>query len=317
MRVVGRPGFEGHAAVSPGEGPDEGPDGPPVREQGAPTWRTARGHLSLDGPLVMGILNLTPDSFSDGGELRGPGAALRRGEAMVREGAAILDVGGESTRPGAGEVPLAEELTRVIPVIEALVREFELPVSVDTRKAGVAERALDVGAAIVNDVSGGVHDPRILEVAARGGAGLVLMHMRGTPSTMRDHAHYDDVVAEVVSELREATARASEAGVAREAIVLDPGIGFAKTAAQSLELLSGLDLLGSEGFPLMVGLSRKSFLGEVLGVAAPGRVTGSAVAAVLARQRGAVIFRVHDVQETVHALRVFEAVDNAGRERSR
>ncbi len=275
-------------------------------------WQTAGGVIPLDDPVVMGILNLTPDSFSDGGELAGVDDALRRGDRMLGAGAGILDVGGESTRPGASEVPIDEEIRRVVPVIEALVRELGAVVSIDTRKSAVAKAALEAGAVIVNDVSGGAFDPAIRGVVARAGAGYVIMHMRGTPETMRAHAGYGDIGSEVRDELLEAAERAIEAGVRREAIVLDPGIGFAKDARGSLTLLARLELLALEGFPLLVGLSRKSFLGEVLGVPAGERVTGSAVAAALARERGAHLFRVHDVEPTVQALAVVEALARAG-----
>jgi len=264
----------------------------------------------LDRPRVMGILNVTPDSFSDGGELPGVDAALRRGEDMLREGASLLDVGGESTRPGARAVPLEEELRRVLPVVEALVRRFSIPVSVDTRKAAVARAALDAGAHVVNDVSGLTHDPALGREVARAGAGLILMHMRGTPQDMGTRAHYAEVAEEVATELSGAVARARLAGVPDESLVLDPGIGFAKTPAQSLQLLRDLGSLRTLGFPLLVGASRKSFLGEILGVPPRERVTGSAVAAVLAWLQGARIFRVHDVAPTVQALAVVVGVSS-------
>jgi dihydropteroate synthase len=273
-----------------------------------PAWRIARGSLALDLPVVMGILNLTPDSFSDGGDLAGPEAALRRGEAMVREGAAILDVGGESTRPGAAEISEEEELRRVLPTLELLVRELDVPVSVDTRKAGVARRALGAGAAAVNDVSGLRHDPALAGAVARAGAGLVVMHMRGTPADMRERVDYRDLLREVGDELMEGVARARAAGIPDEAVVLDPGLGFAKTPDQSFRLIRDLDRLAALGFPLLVGPSRKSFLGEILPVPPRDRVTGSAVACALAWERGARLFRVHDVREAVDALAVARAV---------
>ncbi len=271
-------------------------------------WRIRDGLLDLHRPRVMGILNLTPDSFSDGGELPGVDAALRRGEAMLREGASLLDVGGESTRPGARPVPVEEELRRVVPVVEALVRRFPHPISVDTRKAVVARAVLEAGAHVVNDVSGLAFDPDLGREVARAGAGLVLMHMRGTPGDMGERAHYGDVAGEVAAELSEAVARARAAGVPDGSLVLDPGIGFAKTPAQSLRLLRDLGPLRRLGFPLLVGASRKSFLGEILGVPPGERVTGSAVAAALAWLQGARIFRVHDVAPTLQALAVVVAV---------
>jgi dihydropteroate synthase len=275
----------------------------------APRWRIRGQTLALDVPRVMGILNLTPDSFSDGGEISGVEEALRRAEEMVGAGAALLDVGGESTRPGAGTVPVTEEIRRVVPVVEALVRRFSTPISVDTRKAPVARAALDAGASVVNDVSGLTFDPGLAEVVAEAGAGLVLMHMRGTPKDMGTRTEYEDVGAEVTAELLEAVGRARDGGVAEAAMVLDPGIGFAKTARQSLELLGDLSHLRGTGFPILVGPSRKSFLGEVLGGVPPqGRVTGSAVACALAFLEGARIFRVHDVGPAMQALAVVRAV---------
>lgn len=271
-------------------------------------WRTRRGSIPLDPPLVMGVLNVTPDSFSDGGELASPAAALARARSMVEAGAGILDVGGESTRPGARPVPAEEELRRVLPVLQLLARELPVPLSIDTRKAGVAQEALDVGAAVVNDVSGLRHDSAMASVVACAGAGLVLMHMRGTPVDMSERATYRDLMGELRKELAESVGRALVEGVEREALVVDPGIGFAKTPAQSFDLLNRLDELESLGLPILVGSSRKSFLGALLDLPAGERVTASAVSCALAWERGARIFRVHDVRETVEALAVARAV---------
>jgi len=262
----------------------------------------------------MGILNVTPDSFSDGGELSDLDALLFRAEAMVQAGAAILDLGGESTRPGAGSVPEAEELRRVLPSVAALAARFAVPISVDTRKARVAEEAVGAGASIVNDVSALAFDSAMAEVVAASGAGVVLMHMRGTPEDMKERAKYDDVEGEVASELGDSVERALSSGIRRDAIVLDPGIGFAKTSSQSLRLLARLRRIVELGFPVLVGPSRKSFLGEVLGLPPSERGTGSATACVVAFLRGARIFRVHDVAPTFQALRVAEAIEreNAG-----
>jgi dihydropteroate synthase len=258
----------------------------------------------------MGVLNLTPDSFSDGGRLRDLDAVLRRAEQMIEAGAALLDVGGESTRPDATFVPEAEELRRVLPAVNALSRQFTVPISIDTRKAEVARAALDAGASIVNDVSALSFDPNMAEVAAGTGAGVVLMHTRGTPVEMRGFAHYDEgVEVEVEQELREAISRALSAGIERDAIVLDPGIGFAKTGEQSVRLLARLDSLAALGFPILVGPSRKSFLGEILDLPLEDRVLGTAVACALAYVRGARIFRVHDVAEAVQALRLAHAIE--------
>ena len=256
----------------------------------------------------MGILNVTPDSFSDGGESMGVNAALRRAEALILEGADILDVGGESTRPGARLVPEGEELERVLPVVEALASRFATPISVDTRKAAVAQAALDAGAAIVNDVSALAFDPPMAEVVARSGAGVVLMHMRGTPLDMRERAHYRDLESEVAAELTASIARARASGIDPAAIVVDPGFGFAKNGDQSLQLLANLGSLVELGFPVLVGPSRKSFLGELLDVSPAGRVAGTMAACLLSWLQGAAIFRVHDVAPVAQALRVGRAV---------
>ncbi|MEX0856181.1 MAG: dihydropteroate synthase [Gemmatimonadota bacterium] len=272
-------------------------------------WKIARGSLSLEAPLVMGILNLTPDSFSDGGVLGSVSSALRRTEEMMGEGAAILDVGGESTRPGAPSVEADEEIRRVVPTIEAITARFPVPVSVDTRKSRVAQAAIDAGAAIVNDVSGLRFDPEMAGVVAASGTGAVLMHMRGTPADMREHTHYEGAVEEEVAlELGQAVNVALRAGIDRSALVLDPGIGFAKSASQSLRLLGHLEPLLALGFPILVGPSRKSFLGELLGVPAEERAVGTAAACVLSFLQGARIFRVHDVGVTFQALQVAAAI---------
>ncbi|TVP59050.1 MAG: dihydropteroate synthase [Gemmatimonadales bacterium] len=274
-------------------------------------WRIRGGVLSLKRPLVMGILNLTPDSFSDGGELSTVDRVLRRAERHLDEGAALLDVGGESTRPGADEVPVAEEIRRVVPAIEAVARRWSVPISVDTRRAEVARAALEAGAHIVNDVSGFEFDPELAGVTARAGAGAVLMHMRGTPQTMAARAEYPSLMEDLARELGEAARRGRNAGLPLEAIVLDPGLGFAKTAAQSLQIIRDLDVLLELGFPLLIGPSRKRFLGEVLDRPPAERVTGTAVACALALLGGARIFRVHDVRATLEALQVATAVRTA------
>lgn len=275
-------------------------------------WQLPGGSLLLDRPRVMGIVNLTPDSFSDGGELAGVDDALERARAMVEAGADLLDVGGESTRPGADAVPVDEEIARIVPFVRRAVRMFpNVPLSVDTRKAPVAEAALEAGARIVNDVSGLAFDPAMAPLVAARGAGVVVMHMRGTPADMARRAHYRDVVAEVRDELDQRLARARDAGVAPDAVVADPGLGFAKTAAQSLTLLRHLDALSDLGVPLLVGPSRKSFLGTVLGEPPHRRGAGTVAACVLAYLRGARIVRVHDVEPVVHALAVAHAVETA------
>ena len=279
------------------------------RTSGAAVWSLRGRVLALDRPRVMGILNLTPDSFSDGGRYSGLDAAVRRAREMAAEGADLIDLGGESTRPGAAEVSADEEASRVVPVLRALREQTELPLSVDTRKAAVAAEALAAGADVVNDVSG-LADPRMAETVAPGGAGLVLMHMRGTPATMQRLADYADVVEDVAAELAASLARADAAGIARERVVLDPGIGFAKTGEQNLELIASLRALERRlGRPVLLGPSRKAFIGALLGgVPAEARDAGTAGACVAGLARGARLFRVHDVRGARQALDVAWAV---------
>lgn len=271
-------------------------------------WELPDRRVDVGRPVVMGILNMTPDSFSDGGELSGVDDALTRAASMVEAGAGILDVGGESTRPGAPEVPAAEEIRRVVPLVEAAASRFDVPVSIDTRKAAVARAALDAGATVVNDISGLAHDPEMPGLVAARGAGLVLMHMRGVPATMQEHTTYDDVVGAIVEELGEALERAWAAGVSRDRVVVDPGIGFAKTPGQNLVLLRELPRLLELGRPILVGPSRKSFLGHLLRVRTRERLAGTLASCVLAYLAGARLFRVHDVAPAVQALTVAEAV---------
>jgi dihydropteroate synthase len=261
----------------------------------------------------MGILNITPDSFSDGGRHFEPEHALERAQAMVEEGAAVLDVGGESTRPGAVSVAAEDEIARVLPVIRLLRAHLSVPISVDTRKAEVARAAVDAGADIVNDVSA-LGDPEMAAVVAASGAGLVLMHMRGTPRTMQNRPSYGDVAAEVAQELGVALRRAREAGVEEGCIVLDPGIGFAKAAEHNLEIIARLEVLGRLGRPLLLGPSRKSFLGSLLGgIPSEERDVATAAACAVGLLHGARIFRVHDVRVVHHALVVTEAIRTAPR----
>jgi dihydropteroate synthase len=264
--------------------------------------------MVLDRPLVVGILNVTPDSFSDGGLHFDADAAVRAARAMRDAGADILDVGGESTRPGAAAVEEEEELRRVLQVVERLVREVGLPVSVDTRRSAVARAAVEAGAEIINDVSGLGHDPVMARAAAETGAGVVVMHMRGEPATMDSLASYGDVAGEVAAELAERRDRALAAGVAPEAIVLDPGLGFAKSPEHSLTLINRLERILELGHPVMVGPSRKRFLGRVTGREVADRDGATAAACVAARFRGAHLFRVHEVARTREALLVAEAV---------
>ena len=273
-------------------------------------WRTRSRDLLLDRPFVFGILNVTPDSFSDGGRFQSPGAALAQVERMVAEGADGVDIGGESTRPqGARAVSSSEEIRRVAPIVRAVRTRFDpLPISVDTTKSEVLTAAVAEGADIVNDVSGFRIDPRLGEIAAAERVGVVLMHSRGSVEEMGtyQHAEYEtDIVDDVVRELAEALRRAEAAGVSREAIVLDPGIGFAKRSEHSLRVLAELERFLSLGCPIMVGVSRKRFIGELSGVMEPQeRVAGTVGANVVALMRGARLFRVHDVAPNRQALDV-------------
>jgi dihydropteroate synthase len=261
--------------------------------------------------LIQGILNVTPDSFHDGGRWITPRRAVSHALRMVEEGADWLDVGGESTRPGARPVGAREEIRRVLPVIEALSGRVTVPISVDTTKAEVAEAALGAGAEIVNDISGLAFDPRLAEVAARRGAGVIVSHIHGRPRTMQMRPRYRHLLPEVVTTLQASVRRAVAAGVRRDAIVVDPGIGFGKTPAHNLLLLRYLSVLHSTGCPILVGASRKSFLAKILGDGGPQRLHGSLAVAALAVAEGAAALRVHDVAETLAVVRVAEAVRDA------
>jgi dihydropteroate synthase len=258
------------------------------------------------GPAVMGVVNVTPDSFSDGGLFLRVEPAVIEAWGMLEAGAAIVDVGGESTRPGAGAVPLKQEAARVLPVVRALAGA--VTVSVDTYKAAVAAAALDAGAEIVNDVSGGALDPGLLAVVASHGAYVILGHMRGTPAEMNAHARYDDVVREVVRELGQRVDAALAAGVKKERILVDPGLGFAKTGAHNLALLGRLSELQALGCPVVVGASRKSFLGTLTGRGVDGRELGTAAADTAAILGGARVVRVHDVAAQREAVAVADAI---------
>jgi len=253
----------------------------------------------------MGIVNVTPDSFSDGGAFLDADRAVAHAVAMTKAGADMIDVGGESTRPGAASVSAEEEIRRVLPVIERL---RGLTVSIDTTKAAVAERALAAGARIVNDVSALRFDARMADVVREAGAGVVLMHMQGTPQTMQAEPRYDDVVAEVRAFLAERIAFAESRGLKKSQIAVDPGIGFGKTVEHNLALLAQLETFGSLGYPVLVGVSRKSFLGKLLGREPQERLAGSLAAAAWAVAHGARIVRAHDVLETVDAVRLVEAI---------
>lgn len=273
-----------------------------------PPMRGVWAGLDLDLPLVMGILNVTPDSFSDGGRHFDPDRAIAAGLAMAEVGAAIVDVGGESTRPGASPVSADEEQARILPVIRALAGR-SVCVSVDTVHAATMAAALAAGACIVNDVSGLTHDPEAAAVVAAHQCPVVLMHMRGTPATMNGLAHYNDVVAEVRVELSQRIDAAVGSGIGPELIAIDPGIGFAKTAVQSVAVLRALPAFASLGFPLLVGVSRKRFVGTLSGEPeAERRLGGSLAAGLFAVARGASILRTHDVRETVQAVRMWHSL---------
>jgi dihydropteroate synthase len=259
----------------------------------------------------MGVLNVTPDSFSDGGQFDSLDRAVAHAEQMIAEGADLIDIGGESTRPGSAFVSEEEELQRVIPVIEKLATRTSTPISIDTTKSSVARAALAAGAEAVNDISALRFDPLIAGEAARAGAGLVLMHSRGTPKTMQQLPLVDDIIKEVIDGLRESIARAQQHGVAPESIALDPGIGFGKTAEQNVELIANLDQLVAEfaAFPLLIGTSRKSFIGKLLdGAPADERLYGTIASVTASVLKGVHIVRVHDVKAAVEAIKVADAI---------
>jgi dihydropteroate synthase len=279
----------------------------PVRE-----WKLARRSLRYgERTLVMGVLNVTPDSFSDGGKYFSLADALAHAEQMIAEGADIIDIGGESTRPGSEFVSEEEELRRVIPVIEKLAARSSGPISIDTTKSAVARAALEAGAEIVNDISGLRFDPAIADVAAEAKAGLILMHSRGTPKIMQQLPPVENILSEVISGLRESISLAQQGGVSRESIAIDPGIGFGKTAEQNVELIAKLAQLATKfpDFPIMIGTSGKGFIGKLLNDAAvTERLHGTIATVVAAVLKGAHIVRVHDVKPLVEAVRVADAV---------
>lgn len=269
-------------------------------------FQCGRFQLDLSQPRVMGIVNVTPDSFSDGGKFNTTEKAIEHALQLIEEGADILDIGGESTRPGATPVPLDEELHRVIPVIEGL-RHVGVPLSIDTYKPQVMHAAIAAGADIVNDVCA-LREPQALEIVAASQAGVCLMHMQGRPQTMQANPEYNDVVKEVKDFLAERLAAAEQAGIDRSRIVLDPGFGFGKRTAHNLTILSHLNDIQALGLPLLIGLSRKSILGQVVGLSVDERLHASIAASVISVMKGANIVRVHDVKPTVDALKIVEAV---------
>ena len=265
------------------------------------------GSIELECPAVMGILNTTPDSFSDGGRFTDPVTALSHAEQMATDGAAIIDIGGESTRPGAKSVGEQEEIDRVVPVIEAVHGAVDVPISVDTSKPGVMRAAVAAGASMINDVRA-LRTDGALDAAAELQQPVCLMHMLGQPRTMQQDPQYGDVVGEITQFLRDRVAQCEQAGLGKDLIVIDPGFGFGKTPADNIELLANLRQLLSIGRPVLIGVSRKSTLGAVTGREIEGRLSASITAAVLAVERGAQIIRAHDVAETVDAIRVTHAV---------
>lgn len=284
------------------------PWGTPIAACKPRPWRAGGLMLGGDGPLLMGILNVTPDSFFDGGRHAGVDAALRHAEALLDAGADILDVGGESSRPGAAPVPEAEELARTRPVVEALWKRFAVPISIDTVKSAVARAALEAGACVINDISAMEQDPMMLEVPQAFGAGVVLNHMRGTPKDMQLAPAYGDVMAEVREYLKGRVQLLAAMGVAADRIAIDPGIGFGKRVKDNYALLDRLEALDGLGCPILVGASRKSFIAKTPGLEDSDRLIPSVAAALYAALKGASILRVHDVAETREALALIQAV---------
>ncbi|MFQ6403914.1 dihydropteroate synthase [Methylophilus sp. 'Pure River'] len=271
-------------------------------------FHCGRFRLDLDTPKVMGIINVTPDSFSDGGQFNQVDFAVAHAFTLIEQGAAVLDIGGESTRPNATPVPLSEELQRVIPVIEALVaRDIPVPISIDTYKPEVMRAAIAAGASMVNDVRG-LQEAGALEAVANSDVGVCIMHMQGTPQTMQLEPHYEDVVAEVKQFLREQRDACLTAGITQDRIMLDPGFGFGKTRAHNIALAKALPQLLDLDCPLLVGLSRKSVLGQMTGNDVDARLHASVAAAVISAMQGAHLLRVHDVKATVEALKVVAAL---------
>ena len=269
-----------------------------------------RHALILDAPLVMGVLNVTPDSFSDGGRFLQPTQAIAHAQALVAEGASIVDVGGESTRPGAQSVLLEEELRRIIPVVERLSAMLPVPVSVDTRKPDVMRRAIAAGASMINDVAA-LSSPGAIEAVAGTDVAVCLVHMQGDPRTMQNEPRYGDVVGEVRDFLRARVAACIDAGIERRRLVVDPGFGFGKTLEHNLELLRGLPSIAEDGLPVLAGLSRKRMIGALTGRGEGERLAGSLALAVIAAMNGARLLRAHDVRETVDALRIVAAAGAA------
>jgi dihydropteroate synthase len=270
-----------------------------------------RGLVLVAGrrPLIMGVLNVTPDSFSDGGSYQGKEDAIQRAMEMVEEGADIIDIGGESTRPGAAEIDADEEMSRVLPVVESLAGRIQAPISIDTRRAAVARAALQAGCRMINDVSA-CRDPGMPGVAREFGVPIVLMHMKGDPASMQVNPHYDDVVSEVRSFLAERAEFVKQHGLRDDMIVVDPGIGFGKRFRDNLDLLRSIRTFSALGHPVMVGASRKRFLGELLGAPPRERTSGNLAVAAWCFENGVDVVRVHEVKETAGLFRVLDAIEN-------
>jgi dihydropteroate synthase len=279
--------------------------------------RCREGDLQLGTrTLVMGVLNVTPDSFSDGGLFLEPEVAIEHGLRMAEEGADIIDIGGESSRPGSDAVPLDEELKRIIPVIEGLASRLQLPISVDTYKSQVAERAIEAGAQMINDISGLSFDPQMPAVAARYDTPLIIMHIQGTPKTMQQTPHYNDVMAEIITYLREGIERAEQAGVDLHQVIVDPGIGFGKRVEDNLVILNRLDELNLLDRPLLIGTSRKAFIGAVLDQAVGQRMIGTLATVAVSVLKGAHIVRVHDVASVRQTIDMVDAIINCAAQRT-
>jgi dihydropteroate synthase len=283
----------------------------------SPTWRIRGGTLDVSRPLILGVLNVTPDSFSDGGEHLDPRSAALRAEELAEEGADLVDIGAESTRPGAPSVSAEEEWSRLEPVLRRLQGSLPVPISVDTTKAEVAARALELGASVINDVSGLRAEPAIAGLVAESDAGLIVMHMRGDPRTMQRDLEYEDLMGEVRASLADSLSAAKRAGCRPSQTVVDPGIGFGKTPEGSLRLLGRLDELRCLGRPIMVGPSRKSFIGNVLDLSLEERLEATIAACVVALERGARLFRVHDVRAVRRALDMADSIQQAAEDEGR
>lgn len=271
--------------------------------------RTGIAGVTMERPRLMGILNVTPDSFSDGGQHHSSTQALRHAEQMERDGADLIDIGGESTRPGAKTVPVSAEIARIEPVIKAICTSLNVPISVDTRKSGVAEAAVRAGARIVNDVSGFTYDPMLAHFCLREGLPVCVMHAQGDPETMQDNPRYDDVLLDVYDFLAAQVAMLEDIGIPRDGIIVDPGIGFGKNINHNLAILNGLSIFHGIGCPVLLGASRKGFIGRISGAhPASARAPGSVAVALAAAAQGVQILRVHDVAETAQALALWRAV---------